>query len=1225
MKRFLLLFTLVCTSLPGFQINAQDEPAPPPATAPEITELPAVVPAPVVDPAPAVSESEREIVNRERSIYVPYEDLEAVFEQDGRGVFLPYREFLDLWNQINLQDKKDDEDKPPTDGVLASARYTAVVEGDENQVLAIDAILTVESFKEKGWAVVPLLKSGMNIAEAETGDATLHFGANGYELILPKKGQYEIKLKLYGKVNRSSGRHAVGINLPKAGVSKFEAIVPDTGWEFDIQPGAAYTTRDQPDGTTQLSFFFGETEHFDIGWQKQGEETKLTPLLFVETNVISTVVPGALQTKATLDYRILRAGVESFEVTVPKGQEVLEVKGENIKEWDVSDMGESQRLLVSLHSAAKQTYSLTIDLEEALGVMPTEFDVPQVAADNVVRQRGTVSLKNSTELELETVSSEGLTQQSMITSPIINGNVQGNVQGNVIVNQQANFAQVGNGGNININGGDIQIGYALNDYGRFRFLTMPFTMTLSVKKAEPIVEVESWTRFVVEPDAANFIARLDYSVKRVGIFDARIEIPENFEGVEAVGQNVEDFSEETVDGSRFLNVKFNNRSQGNFSITITGRRIRDNSAEDAIVPVFSPQDVERHEGKIGIQIHTSLDPSTKDEGDLRQQDVNVLGVSKSNNVGVPGNGALQIGFRYRGEATPATIGFTLKKPQVNGEVFTLVEVKEQLIRYQWTISYNVLYAGVDTFVISLPEGIAENLRHDGALIKEVDKNYTPPTEVENPSVAGEGRVLWGIVLRDKKMGNYQLKLTLDEPLLANSADDPADAPDGPESKDGRNFEIKLPEVKLESVDTETGQIAVVKDDNLEILDSKPVSLESIDPKELRGGLARPGVFLSYKYRRHPLGLTLDVSRNEFLPVPQAVVTYANLTSVISSDEAITTEVIYWVRNNAKQFFSVSLPKDGKMVSDIYVNGKPQQPMRRADEDVVLIRLPVEEGLDVFPVRFVYEVPSPSPGEKLGAMGSVSFVPAELTDAEVLQSHLKLYLPEDYVYRSFKSAMRLPVSNRGWDRFRNAFSWLIPSLGPQIPNSRANGWSQPPNLPANQQRGFDIRIPTEGRQFDLHRLDAPSEVKIGYRSQAFAFFWEALLGLAAFIVGLLLLNRDRKLKLIYFAAVGLGALIIAGAVIPTAASVWQAIYLGVFLAAVVWVAYKVLKSTKAGVEWLQERAEKRKAKAVALRAAKQEQVAAARKLAVTKVAKEKPEDEGASNDDSDIESGEDDDV
>ncbi|MCB1234883.1 MAG: hypothetical protein KDM91_07410, partial [Verrucomicrobiae bacterium] len=378
-------------------LHAQENPvAPGTATPPEGATRPETGPARV-----------------ERSIYLPYEDLEKIFEQEGRGVFLPYREFLDLWNQLNLKPDAAAE-KPPADGVLASATYSARVEGDEHQVLAIDAVLRAESFKEKGWAVVPLIGAGLNVAEADTGEATLHLGANGYELILPKKGPYEIRLKLYARIERSSGRHAVTLNLPRAGVSKFEAVLPEQGWDFDIRPGAAYSSEALPDGATRLAFFFGETERFDLSWQKQGEETKLTPLLFVESALASTVVPGALQTEARLDYRILRAGIDTFTVTVPAGHEILSVGGENIKEWDVKPGGPggAQRLTVRLHAPAKSAHTLTISLEQALDALPTEFDIPEVLAEGVVRQRGEIVLNAGDELEVESVAQSGLAQQS---------------------------------------------------------------------------------------------------------------------------------------------------------------------------------------------------------------------------------------------------------------------------------------------------------------------------------------------------------------------------------------------------------------------------------------------------------------------------------------------------------------------------------------------------------------------------------------------------------------------------------------------------------------------------------------------------------------------------------------------------------------------------------------------------------------------------------------------
>jgi len=1059
--------------------------------------------------SPASGKPEPEIIRSERSIYVPYQDLEAIFEKEGRGVFLPYREFLDLWNQLNLKEQKDPE-KPPTDGIVASANYVATVEGKENRVLAIDAVLQVESFKEKGWAVVPLSKSGLNIAEAETGDATIHLGKSGYELILPHKGKYEISLKLYSKIDHSGGRNIAIIDLPRAGVSKFEATLPEQGWNFEFNPTAAYSTDALADGQTKLAFFLREIEQLSLTWKKQGEETKLTPLLFVESDLTSSVVPGALQSDLVLNYRILRSGVGNFAISVPKGQEILNVEGENIKEWNVTEMDDDQKLEVQLHTPAKKIYSLKLTLEEALGSLPTELPLPRVSTENAVRQRGTVNVLTSRELEVETVSSEGLSQQSLPSS--------------------AKNAKT------------------LRPYGKFRYLSLPFDLTLSVKKAKPLIEVQSWTRFSVDPDSSRFVTRFDYEVKGVGIFDVQLKIPDDFEGVEATGDPVDDFSEETdADGNKILTVTLKNRTEGKFSINVTGRRDRKNPAETETVPVFSPLKVSRHDGKVGLQIHTSLDPKTMDEGDLRQQDVSLLGSN------IPGSGPLQIGFRYRGQAAPATVGFTLKKTQISGEIFTLVEVREQIVRYQWTISYQILYAGVDTLVIAIPKSIAENLRHDGTLIKEVDKNYTSPADAENPPVAAADEVLWAVVLRDKKMGNYQLTLTLDQPVgaAATATENPDEKKD--DSHAARTFPVSLPEIRLEQVQTETGQVAVVKDDNLEILDAKTTALESVDPKELRGGLARPGVFLSYKYRQHPVALDLEVSRNEFLAVPQAVVTYANLTSVVSNDGAITSEVIYWVKNNAKQFLSVTLPKGGTMVSDIYVNGQPQQPMRRANEDVVLIRLPVggDQAHANFPLRFIYELPSPNPGVQLGMFGSLALPAADLVDAEILQSQLRLYLPSDYLYKKFTSAMSLPPAERGWARFRNAFDWIIPTLGPQIPVNRARLWSDPPVLPVNKGGGFDLQVPTEGQMFTLHRLDAPATVKISYRGKSFAFFWEALMGLLAFAGAIYLLWHTVPWRLAYLAVAGILPLIIAGAVSPTSASFWTAIYLGTFLGAMVW--------------------------------------------------------------------------
>ena len=61
------------------------------------------------------------------------------------------------------------------------------------------------------------------------------------------------------------------------------------------------------------------------------------------------------------------------------------------------------------------------------------------------------------------------------------------------------------------------------------------------------------------------------------------------------------------------------------------------------------------------------------------------------------------------------------------------------------------------------------------------------------------------------------------------------------------------------------------------------------------------------------------------------------------DGAATTEAVYWVRNNGQQLLTVSLPKGGRMLSDVQAGDVPQQPQRRAGSDDLLIKLPATTG------------------------------------------------------------------------------------------------------------------------------------------------------------------------------------------------------------------------------------------------------------------------------------------
>src|SRR4029434_4227268 len=84
-------------------------------------------PTPPVDPPKTIT--------KEQTIYVPFDKLEQVFENQERGVFLPYREFLEMWNKLNLPEKLKAKE-PPIEGVLAGANYAGKVTGDVAEIKA---------------------------------------------------------------------------------------------------------------------------------------------------------------------------------------------------------------------------------------------------------------------------------------------------------------------------------------------------------------------------------------------------------------------------------------------------------------------------------------------------------------------------------------------------------------------------------------------------------------------------------------------------------------------------------------------------------------------------------------------------------------------------------------------------------------------------------------------------------------------------------------------------------------------------------------------------------------------------------------------------------------------------------------------------------------------------------------------------------------------------------
>lgn len=1084
--RFIRSLLLFCACLLASLAFSQ---APAPAPTP-----PQPVPVPL--PAPSKDTAKLLVRERERTVYVPYEELEKVFQDGGRGVFLPYREFLDLWNELTL--KREHEDKPPTDGVVSRAEYTGRVEGT---TLTLDAKISVESF-QKSWITLPLGTADMaGIGEAQTGKAVLQSDKDGVKVLLPEKGVYELSLKLFAPVVQSNGKSKVKLSLPRAAVSKLTATIPGDGLEFEVTPAAAFTSRAAEPGQTELSFFFGVGASHEVAWGAPQGATQLTPLLLAETKLDASVGAGSIATSAAISYRIMRAPVSAFRINLPKGQEVLGVTGDDIKEWTIEPAGERQVLVVTPNKPVKEKYALTLSLEASIAKLPAEVQVPDLVIEGASYARGTASVQTESQFDATAKTLDGIVRANASVSP---------------------------------SNGMIAV-------GSFRLLTQPYKLSLDVAEAKPQVEVSSVTKLDVQRDAVKVDSTFDYNVRRVGIFDVQITLPGNLSVSSVTGDGIGEWrviGTTTATpagggaGSQSLMVKLQKQTTGAFKINVAGRISRAQPTDDLSVPMLAPAEVNRHEAKIGVSMHSSLEANTKDIGGFQQEDVSALGVAAKS-----GDSAATLAFRYRDAAKPAVLGFKSRDPQVSVEVLTLVEAKEQSTRHQWTLAFDVAYAAVDRFVLAVPKAVAGEVRLIDPQVKETNKAFTPdPAKIKNADTTNNA--YWEVVLRSEKMGAFQLALSHEKQGALEA---------------GKTGKVELLQLHVPGAFQETGQVAVIKDDSLEIRNSQPENLEEIDSRELHQAIQRPGVFLAFKYRALPMKLSVEVAKNDYFKVPQAVVTHADLTTAVATDKAQSTEVIYWVKNIDLQFLVVTLPKGARLQSDIIVGREAQQPMRREGSEDLLVRLPSGSGnsREAFPVRFVYEMPSANPGEKLGTFGSLAIEPPSVGDVKVFETRHRLFLPEGWHYTQFDGPLTQTATERGWLRVRRIIDPLIPAFGPQAGRANDSKWNDPPAVASEVKSLFDFQVPTQGHQETLRRLGPPATITASFRSKKLTFGFEAVAFLFTVLIGVSLNRSSVSGKLPFVVIFGCGAVLATGLLSPVNALVANAVILAVGMIIALW--------------------------------------------------------------------------
>lgn len=890
MRRFFpsLAFNLVCgfgimmAMLPEASLYGQE---PEVAEADATPAVPAESPATAQDPGPSLAE------RWDRLIYVPFKELQKVFDSQDASVILPYAEYLDLLKRaVNAVPVTGNQD-----AVLTSSLWTATVEKD---IARIRAELKINVLREDGWATLPMSFGTSAIGQVDPADGTVLLKGTGqgtYELLVKGAGQKVVTLELLATVRTSPEDRGFSIQCPPTGIAELVVTIPEPEQSVRITPLQVLLPTEglAADGKTVVKASLGATNQFEVHWNPQAGSKPVMDLLSSVANETSVrIEQGLLQSRTVLNYEILRGELRDVSILVPKDARVIDVVSAagRVRGWKAEAIGEThQTIRAELLVPATERFQIEVQTERPIqgdtlqltGKSP-DGQLQGVHADGVIREAGRLSVTADAALTTVIQTQTGVKQVDAATTAKAEQTVAANI---------------------------------------WEFSGVTGVLVLQIKPVEPRLLVTHHLQYVFRDDELRLRSVLKYEVERAGVFQLALKVPESLtiDSVSADGM-----SEFHVDkGTGRITLALTQERLGAIEVTVQAHQAFDAAAENAELelPTLIPEGVERETGVQTVYAPEFLDVITVDEklaGLFPARDLVAEEITRLRHIG-------SWNFTRR----PATL-FVRTSPrpaQVSAAVGTTVQVDPELVKQTSVISFEIQNAGIDTLRVAVPESVADDVR-----FRMLSPGHT--IQQRNKSAQAEdGWITWTLVLQDEATGTIQLGVDWDVKISAavsapgnNVTPDPPDAPaagaanaEPAAEADAQGLVVQPPRVLAPFPDDQAnrrrvaltqvrGEIRLLRHESLSITaDSQGETTEAVDVRELE--LLEKDGYLAYRYFAQPASATIRIRRHEIHEVAATVVSRTAVEVVTERQSLATWRARFRVTTSERQRLRVDLPQN----------------------------------------------------------------------------------------------------------------------------------------------------------------------------------------------------------------------------------------------------------------------------------------------------------------------------
>ncbi len=890
-----------------------------------------------------------------REIFVPFEDLNVLLEDQPRRVMLSRSEYEELLKQA----ERAPESRAPHSAVLVSADYTVSVSQQRAQLtgrLVVDVL-------EEGVHEVPLEIGGVGLRSARLDGRAAAMGPakdGRPSLLVEGKGRHELVLQMVAPLQTTAARQVLQFRLPRPPATRLRLTVPG---DVEVTSGAEVASRvvDEAAEVTRFELLPQQAET-TLVMTLNSRLRRLRQTVVARSVLVDEVTEAYEKLHATVSLAILHRAVDRFRFAVPEGFEITRVSSPLLARWDVEEENGRRVLRVQLQEQTTGTVRLNLSaIKTAAGSeaspFPRSWRFPRLQPLDVVGQVAVVGLLVEQRLQARSIVADA-EQLTPIDTAVLRRALPETIF----------HAEPGTP--------------PLRPVVAYYAPQGEFNLTAEFDK--PPAELAVTTNLLlILGDAAQQVrggfAVLPRQEKR---FRLDFSVPPGWHVTGVTGADEKPLSFERYDledASAQIQVRLprgippGEEYRVYFHATHTPPGwLGDWEQENREVkfPVFAVKGAARDQGAIAVEARD----------DMTVSPLNVpltpLDEAEKQKYGLAGV-ATNLAFRYESPGYEATLSVARTQPRVTARTFSFLRVKPGALTAHYEVIYDVGQARTRSLELLLPANTTPETLSIRGLGGVKLKRY----DAQVVQIAEQQMRRWSVQLDQARRGPIHLAVDFQQPVA---------------EQDLKDFSLPIVVAAGPRLAYQSGMVAVEGSAELDV--EVKTEARQVDVGELVDAEYQPGRRLlgAYGFVGDPVAVSVDVSRDSGYPLWAAIVQRAELSTHVSADGISQTQGRFLLRTKAL-YLEVKLPPDSTLWA-ASLDAAPLKPQR--DRSSLLVSLPAGAAGGLRDLRIVYETPAGASGRGKLALSAPKLLLRAAAEGEAVEVPMndlvwRLHLPSGY--------------------------------------------------------------------------------------------------------------------------------------------------------------------------------------------------------------------------------------